>query len=268
MGELGLGRPSTILKCTCTQTSGGPRPSSRPLPNSRSRTSSLPPLPPSTVAPRASTSARTRPSTSRYLLTRRRRRRVSSSHTLTPTCTACQLLAFVSSLSSEKGAAPTWLPTSSSTGSARASRFNSSVTVPPRAITPIDDIVNGVVRAIDRPYKYQVFNLGKGSGTTLSEFIRIVEKYVGKSANKVILPDQPGDVPRTCASTEKARALLGYKAKTSFDEGIRRTVAWYNDANGIVSSTKPTKTFVKSNIATNFVSEINLKDMGAEHMAA
>lgn len=42
-------------------------------------------------------------------------------------------------------------------------------------------------------------------------------------------------MPYTCASTDKARALLGYSATVSFDEGIRKTVAWYNDANGISS---------------------------------
>lgn len=104
-----------------------------------------------------------------------------------------------------------------------------------RDYTYISDIVDGVVRSIDRPYKYQVFNLGKGSGTTLKDFISIVEKYTGKKANKTILPDQPGDVPRTCASTEKATALLGYEAKVPFDEGIRRTVLWYNAKNGIAN---------------------------------
>lgn len=105
-----------------------------------------------------------------------------------------------------------------------------------RDYTYISDIVDGVVRSIDRPYKYQVFNLGKGSGTTLKEFISIVEKYTGKKANKTILPDQPGDVPRTCASTEKAAALLGYKAVVPFDEGIRQLVLWYNKKNGIANS--------------------------------
>lgn len=105
-----------------------------------------------------------------------------------------------------------------------------------RDYTYISDIVDGVLRSIDRPYKYQVFNLGKGSGTSLADFISIVEKYVGKKANKKILPDQPGDVPRTCASTEKAKALLGYVAKVPFDEGIRRTVLHYNQVNNLPNS--------------------------------
>lgn len=64
-----------------------------------------------------------------------------------------------------------------------------------RDYTYIDDIVDGILRAVDRPYLYQVFNLGKGSGTSLKEFIEIVEKHVGQSAIIKILPDQLGDVP-------------------------------------------------------------------------
>lgn len=63
-----------------------------------------------------------------------------------------------------------------------------------RDYTYIDDIVDGVIRAIDRRHKYEVFNLGKGSGTSLKEFIDLVQKYTGKTATIKILPDQPGDV--------------------------------------------------------------------------
>jgi UDP-glucuronate 4-epimerase len=98
-----------------------------------------------------------------------------------------------------------------------------------RDYTYIDDIVDGIVRAIDRPYPYQVFNLGKGSGTSLREFISIVEKHVGRDAIVKIMPDQPGDVPYTCADVSKAFDLLGYSATVPFDEGIRRTVRWYEE---------------------------------------
>lgn len=99
-----------------------------------------------------------------------------------------------------------------------------------RDYTYIDDIVDGIVRSIDRPHKYEVFNLGKGSGTSLAEFIYLVQKYTGKDAVVKIMPDQPGDVPYTCADVSKAYRLLGYKSKVSFEEGIRRTVKWYNTA--------------------------------------
>jgi len=96
-----------------------------------------------------------------------------------------------------------------------------------RDYTYIDDIVDGIVRAIDRPYPYEVFNLGKGSGTSLKEFISIVERHVGRKAVIKIMPDQPGDVPYTCADVSKAYDLLGYAATVPFSEGIRRTVQWY-----------------------------------------
>ena len=98
-----------------------------------------------------------------------------------------------------------------------------------RDYTYIDDIVDGVVRALDRPLGYQIFNLGNGSPYRLCDFISLVESNVGKPAVIRVLPDQPGDVPRTCANIDKARELLGYAPKVSFEEGTRRTVAWYNE---------------------------------------
>jgi UDP-glucuronate 4-epimerase len=97
-----------------------------------------------------------------------------------------------------------------------------------RDYTYISDIVDGVVRAIDRPYDYQILNLGKGSGTQLIEFIELVQKYTGKNATIQYLPDQAGDVPYTCADVRKAEHFLGYKPKVSFEEGIRLTVEWFS----------------------------------------
>lgn len=99
-----------------------------------------------------------------------------------------------------------------------------------RDYTYISDICDGVVRAIDRRHKYEVFNLGKGEGTSLKEFIDLVQKHVGKKAIIKILPDQPGDVPYTCADVAKAYEYLGYRSTVSFEEGIRRTALWYKTA--------------------------------------
>lgn len=99
-----------------------------------------------------------------------------------------------------------------------------------RDYTYISDIVDGVVRALDRPHKYEVFNLGKGGGTSLKEFIDLVQKHTQKDAVIKVMPDQPGDVPYTCADVSKAYNMLGYKSKVSFEEGIIRTVKWYNAA--------------------------------------
>merc|ERR1712072_1141843 len=89
---------------------------------------------------------------------------------------------------------------------------------------------DGVIRCIDRRHKYEVFNIGKGDGTSLKDFINIVQKHTGVKATIRVMPDQPGDVPYTCADVSKARKLLGYKAKIPFDEGIRRTAKWYKEA--------------------------------------
>mmetsp|Transcript_5268 Transcript_5268/g.7800 ORF Transcript_5268/g.7800 Transcript_5268/m.7800 type:complete len:456 (-) Transcript_5268:75-1442(-) len=99
-----------------------------------------------------------------------------------------------------------------------------------RDYTYISDIVSGIVSAVDRPYPYQIFNLGKGDGTSLKDFINIVQEQVGKKANVKVMPDQPGDVPYTCADVSKAERLLSYKAKVPFEEGISRTAKWYKSA--------------------------------------
>ncbi len=108
-----------------------------------------------------------------------------------------------------------------------------------RDYTYIDDIVDGVVRAIDRPYPYQIFNLGKGSGTKLGEFISLVEKYVGKKANIKLMPPQPGDVPFTNADVSKANRLLGYRSTVPMEEGIKRTAAWFKETFGEDGFGKP-----------------------------
>lgn len=96
-----------------------------------------------------------------------------------------------------------------------------------RDYTYISDIVDGIVRSIDHQHKYEIFNLGKGDGTSLKEFIDLVQEHVGKKAIIRELPNQPGDVPYTCADVTKAWEMLGYKAKVPFAEGIRKTVEWY-----------------------------------------
>lgn len=101
-----------------------------------------------------------------------------------------------------------------------------------RDYTYISDIVDGVVRAIDRPHPYEVFNLGKGSGTSLKDFIDLVQKHTGKVAKIRVMPNQAGDVPYTCADVSKAYKLLGYKSKVTFNDGIKKTAEWYKKAYG------------------------------------
>lgn len=99
-----------------------------------------------------------------------------------------------------------------------------------RDYTYISDIADGVVLAIDKPLGCEVVNLGNGRPYLLKDFIRLVEKNVGKSAKIQICPEQPGDVQRTCADISKARELLGYNPKVSFEDGIMNTAKWYKSA--------------------------------------
>ena len=99
-----------------------------------------------------------------------------------------------------------------------------------RDYTYIDDVVDGVIRALDTPLGYQIYNLGNGRPTRLNDFIRLVEQHSGKEAIINVMPEQPGDVPRTCADISKARELLGYDPQTPFSEGIAKLVKWYNES--------------------------------------
>ncbi|CAM9275057.1 unnamed protein product [Phaeothamnion confervicola] len=96
-----------------------------------------------------------------------------------------------------------------------------------RDYTFVTDITDGIIRALDRPLGYQIYNLGNGSPVRLSDFIQMVEDACGTRAVIKICPEQPGDVPRTCADISKARRLLGYNPQVPFEEGIRRTVDWF-----------------------------------------
>lgn len=96
-----------------------------------------------------------------------------------------------------------------------------------RDYTYIDDIVAGVVAALDADLPYEIINLGNSKTVMLRDFIAIVEELVGRKARVVQMPPQPGDVPRTYADVSKARRLLGYDPKTPFAEGMARFVEWY-----------------------------------------
>ena len=98
-----------------------------------------------------------------------------------------------------------------------------------RDYTYISDIVDGVVRAIDRPTHIRFSILVREMVHHLGNLLDLVQKHTGRKANKKILPDQPGDVPYTCADVSKAEKLLGYRSQVAFEEGIRRTAKWYTE---------------------------------------
>ena len=114
-----------------------------------------------------------------------------------------------------------------------------------RDFTYIDDIVEGVVRVIDRPAKpnpawsgdspdsatsyapYRVFNIGNSSPVELLHYIRVLEDCLGKKAVMQMLPMQDGDVPSTVADVSALQAATGFKPATTVETGIRRFVDWY-----------------------------------------
>ena len=116
-----------------------------------------------------------------------------------------------------------------------------------RDFTYIDDIVEGVVRTLDRVATpnpdwsgahpdpgtgkgpYRIYNIGSNNPMELSRFIEIIEERVGRKARKNLLPMQPGDVPATFANVVELIADVGYKPETTVEEGIARFVDWYRD---------------------------------------
>jgi UDP-glucuronate 4-epimerase len=97
-----------------------------------------------------------------------------------------------------------------------------------RDYTYIADILDGLTAALDwtETDGYDVFNLGESHTVSLSEMIETIERVLGKRADIDRLPMQPGDVKQTFADVSKARHALGYSPSTSFEEGVRKYVAW------------------------------------------
>jgi UDP-glucuronate 4-epimerase len=116
-----------------------------------------------------------------------------------------------------------------------------------RDFTYIDDIVEGVVRTVDNiatanpAYNsaepdpasshapYRVFNIGNSAPVPLLDFIACIEKALGKSADKRLLPMQPGDVAATFANTKALNDWVGFAPDTALQDGINRFVTWYRD---------------------------------------
>jgi UDP-glucuronate 4-epimerase len=97
-----------------------------------------------------------------------------------------------------------------------------------RDYTFIDDIVSGVIAAIERiePGRYEIYNLGGTRTISLRDLVEIIERTVGKPAVIEHLPLQPGDVPITYANVDRARAALDYAPTTPPEDGIARYWEW------------------------------------------
>ncbi len=116
-----------------------------------------------------------------------------------------------------------------------------------RDFTYIDDIVEGVVRVIERPARpnpqwsgdnpdpgssyapYKIYNIGNNQPVELMHFIEVIEDTLGKKAKKNLLPLQPGDVPATYANIDDLVRDTGFKPSTPLEVGIPRFIEWYRD---------------------------------------
>jgi len=116
-----------------------------------------------------------------------------------------------------------------------------------RDFTYIDDIVEGVIRTLDKVATpnpdwtgnepdpgsskgpWRVYNIGNNNPCTLLRYIEILENCLGKKAQKNMLPLQPGDVPYTYADTSDLMHDVGYKPDTAVEDGIQRFVEWYRN---------------------------------------
>ena len=119
-----------------------------------------------------------------------------------------------------------------------------------RDFTYIDDIVEGVVRTLDRPptaqddpallaspatstAPYRVYNIGSHRPVELLRYIEVLEECFGRRVQRRLLPMQPGDVPDTYADVEALRRDTGYAPSTPVEEGVAKFVGWYRDYYGV-----------------------------------
>ncbi len=102
-----------------------------------------------------------------------------------------------------------------------------------RDFTFIDDIVAGVLGALDHPSQddppHRVFNLGNHTPVELERFIAVIEAAAGRPAEKNYKPMQPGDMVETMADTSRAHAAFGFEPRTSIETGLPQVVAWCRD---------------------------------------
>jgi UDP-glucuronate 4-epimerase len=104
-----------------------------------------------------------------------------------------------------------------------------------RDYTYIDDIIQGVTSSLgyEGP-RFDIFNLGENQTIELKDLIAAIEAALGRKAKINYLPEQPGDVPLTCADISKAQRLLGYRPTTPLAIGLPKFVEWYQQSGGLI----------------------------------
>jgi UDP-glucuronate 4-epimerase len=96
-----------------------------------------------------------------------------------------------------------------------------------RDYTYIDDILDGILKSIERVKGYEIINLGESKTIQLKDLIQAIEKIVGTEVKKENLPMQLGDVLHTYADISKARRLLGYNLNTDLETGLQKFYEWF-----------------------------------------
>ncbi|RXJ90591.1 NAD-dependent epimerase [Arcobacter sp. CECT 8983] len=96
-----------------------------------------------------------------------------------------------------------------------------------RDFTYIDDIVDGIIKVIDNPTDYKVYNIGNNAPVSLMEFIKTLENSIGKEAQKNFMPIQDGDVESTYADVSDLVNDFNYKPNTKLSKGIATFIKWY-----------------------------------------
>lgn len=120
-----------------------------------------------------------------------------------------------------------------------------------RGFTYIDDVIEGVVRVLDRIPQpnpswsgdapdpatsrapYRIYNIGSDSATELMRYIEVIEECVGKKAQLNLMPLQLGDVPDTCANVDDLMSEVGYRPDTPIEVGVRKFVDWYRSYHNV-----------------------------------
>ncbi|KPK15292.1 MAG: epimerase [Myxococcales bacterium SG8_38] len=96
--------------------------------------------------------------------------------------------------------------------------------------TYVDDIVQGVLAATNKPLGYEIVNLGRGQPTLLADFVRLIERQAGRRAHLTSSPMPAADIGYTYASIDRARELLGYFPTVTVEQGVERFWRWYRQA--------------------------------------
>jgi UDP-glucuronate 4-epimerase len=122
-----------------------------------------------------------------------------------------------------------------------------------RDFTYVDDIVEGIVRVIDTPAApnpawrgddpdpatsrapYRIYNIGNNSPVNLMRYIEVLEQCLGRKAIMQMLPMQPGDVQATMADVSNLERAVGFRPRTTVEEGVARFVDWYREFYGVGS---------------------------------